>query len=36
VSGGSDFHGDSGHRVATLGIVTLAADDFATLEAQLP
>lgn len=32
VSGGSDFHGDGGHRVPTLGSVTLPAGDFAALE----
>ena len=31
VSGGSDFHGDSGHRVGALGLVTLPAEDFAVL-----
>jgi predicted metal-dependent phosphoesterase TrpH len=35
VSGGSDFHGDSGHRIPTLGLVTLPAEDFARLEALL-
>ena len=34
VSGGSDFHGDSGHRVCGLGTVTLSADDFAALQAR--
>ena len=28
VTGGSDFHGDSGHRVSRLGAVSLAAGDF--------
>jgi 3',5'-nucleoside bisphosphate phosphatase len=36
VSGGSDFHGDSGHRTATLGAVTLSPADFAALEARRP
>lgn len=35
VSGGSDFHGESGHRISTLGRVTLPAGDFASLEARL-
>jgi predicted metal-dependent phosphoesterase TrpH len=34
-SGGSDFHGDYGHRAGALGVVTLRADDFATLESRL-
>lgn len=34
-SGGSDFHGVSGHRITTLGIVTLPAADFAALESRL-
>jgi len=33
-SGGSDFHGDSGHRAAALGAVTLPAEDFAALESR--
>jgi predicted metal-dependent phosphoesterase TrpH len=33
VSGGSDFHGDGGHRAPSLGIVTLPAEDFAALRA---
>ena len=33
-SGGSDFHGDSGHRAAALGDVTLPAEDFAALESR--
>lgn len=36
VSGGSDFHGDSGHRADTLGAVTLAAADFGNLKARVP
>lgn len=36
VSGGSDFHGDSAHRTATVGVVTLPPDDFARLEARRP
>jgi predicted metal-dependent phosphoesterase TrpH len=35
VSGGSDFHGDSGHRIPRLGVITLPAADFAALEARL-
>jgi predicted metal-dependent phosphoesterase TrpH len=35
ISGGSDFHGDSVHRAATLGGVSLPAADFARLEARL-
>ena len=34
VSGGSDFHGDVGHRGSSLGRVTLPAADFAALEAR--
>jgi predicted metal-dependent phosphoesterase TrpH len=36
VSGGSDFHGDSGRRPGMLGTLTLAAEDFFALEARLP
>jgi predicted metal-dependent phosphoesterase TrpH len=36
VSGGSDYHGPSGHRVGSLGSVTLSAEDFATLETRRP
>ena len=36
VSGGSDFHGDSAHRTATIGVVTLPPWDFARLEARRP
>ncbi len=37
VSGGSDFHGDAGHRPPSmLGRVTLAAEDLAALEARRP
>jgi hypothetical protein len=36
VSGGSDFHGDPGHRPDTLGIVTLPAADYAVLQARVP
>lgn len=32
VTGGSDFHGDSGHRTPRLGVVTLPAGDFARLQ----
>jgi hypothetical protein len=35
-SGGSDFHGDVGHRASLLGQVTLPAEDFAALEARVP
>lgn len=35
-SGGSDFHGDSGHRVAALGVVTLPDEDFEALESRRP
>ena len=31
VSGGSDFHGDTGHRIPQLGCVTLPAEDFERL-----
>ena len=31
VTGGSDYHGESGHRVGTLGQVTLALEDFDAL-----
>jgi 3',5'-nucleoside bisphosphate phosphatase len=33
-SGGSDYHGDSGHRAASLGAVTLPEEDFAALESR--
>lgn len=36
ISGGSDFHDDSGRRRCGLGIVTLPAGDFASLEARRP
>jgi predicted metal-dependent phosphoesterase TrpH len=36
VSGGSDYHGDVGHRAASLGRVTLSAEDLAALEARRP
>lgn len=35
VSGGSDFHGDSGHRTPTLGKVALPPADLVALEARL-
>lgn len=35
VSGGSDFHGDSGHHAPGLGIVTLPAEDFAALQERV-
>jgi hypothetical protein len=34
VSGGSDFHAETGHRTAAIGRVTLPAADFAALEAR--
>lgn len=34
VSGGSDYHGDTAHRSATIGEVTLAPEDLAALEAR--
>jgi len=34
VSGGSDFHGDSGQRPSALGAVTLPSDDFVALESR--
>jgi predicted metal-dependent phosphoesterase TrpH len=34
ISGGSDFHGAEGHRIETLGVVTLPAEDFAAFEAR--
>ena len=34
VSGGSDFHGDEGHRKCALGAVTLPETDFADLQAR--
>ncbi len=36
VTGGSDFHGEPGHRPPVLGLVTLPADDLAALEARRP
>jgi len=36
VSGGSDYHGDVGHRAASLGRVTLPVADLAALEARRP
>ena len=35
-SGGSDFHGDTAHRAATLGSVVLSFDDFSALESRRP
>src|SRR3954471_3637717 len=32
VTGGSDFHGDSGHRISKLGLVTLPDDDWQALK----
>lgn len=34
VSGGSDFHGGSGHRIGVLGQVTLPPEDFHALQKQ--
>jgi predicted metal-dependent phosphoesterase TrpH len=34
VSGGSDFHGDTGHRAAMLGSVVLPFEDFTELESR--
>lgn len=36
VSGGSDFHGETGHRADRLGTVTLPAADFAALRMRVP
>lgn len=36
VSGGSDYHGDVGHRAASLGRVTLTLEELAALEARRP
>jgi len=36
VSGGSDYHGDVGHRAASLGRITLTAEELAALEARRP
>jgi predicted metal-dependent phosphoesterase TrpH len=36
VSGGSDFHGDSGPRAATLGSVVLPFEDFTAFESRRP
>lgn len=36
VSGGSDYHGEAGRRISTLGVVALAAQDFAALESRVP
>ncbi len=36
VSGGSDFHGDVGHRASRLGLVTMTAAELAALEARRP
>lgn len=33
VSGGSDFHGATGHRISRLGVVTLPQEDFGLLRA---
>jgi 3',5'-nucleoside bisphosphate phosphatase len=35
ISGGSDFHGDGGHHAPGLGLVTLPAEDFATLKERI-
>jgi hypothetical protein len=34
VSGGSDFHGDCGHRISILGQVTLPPEDLAALRGR--
>ena len=36
ISGGSDYHGDVGHRAASLGCVMLTAEELAALEARRP
>ncbi len=36
MSGGSDFHGDTGYRADSLGVVTLPAADFETLKMRVP
>jgi 3',5'-nucleoside bisphosphate phosphatase len=36
VTGGSDFHGEAGHRAAGLGRVTLPLEDYAALRAAVP
>jgi 3',5'-nucleoside bisphosphate phosphatase len=36
VSGGSDYHGDVGHRATSLGRITLTAEELAALEARRP
>jgi predicted metal-dependent phosphoesterase TrpH len=36
VSGGSDYHGDVGHRAMSLGRITLTAEELAALEARRP
>ena len=36
VTGGSDFHGDTGYRVQRLGIVTLDSEDYARLREKAP
>ena len=35
VSGGSDFHGDVGHRAARLGLVSVPEEDYAALKGAL-
>lgn len=35
VSGGSDYHGDAGHRISVLGQVTLPPQDLAALRARV-
>jgi len=34
VSGGSDYHGDTGHRAAMLGAVVLSVEDFSRFESK--
>jgi predicted metal-dependent phosphoesterase TrpH len=36
MSGGSDFHGDTGYRADSLGVVTLPAADFERLKMRIP
>ena len=36
ISGGSDYHGDAGHRAAALGRVTLTPEELAALESRRP
>jgi 3',5'-nucleoside bisphosphate phosphatase len=36
ITGGSDFHGDTGHRVPALGVVTLGSDDYTAFRDARP